>query len=83
MKRLAPDAVLFFARYGFVGLESEVNIMNHRSAGWLTWIVVYTVFVVAIRDSFAQENWPRFRGAAATGVAADDPRLPVARWDEA
>ena len=24
----------------------------------------------------AQENWPRFRGADATGVAADDPRLP-------
>lgn len=27
-----------------------------------------------------QENWPRFRGADATGVAADDPRLPEA-WD--
>ncbi|MHC4180152.1 MAG: outer membrane protein assembly factor BamB family protein, partial [Planctomycetota bacterium] len=24
----------------------------------------------------AEDNWPRFRGAAATGVAEDDPRLP-------
>lgn len=28
-----------------------------------------------------QENWPRFRGADATGVAADDPRLPDT-WDQ-
>ena len=28
----------------------------------------------------AQENWPRLRGADATGVVADDPRLPDA-WD--
>ena len=29
----------------------------------------------------AQENWPRFRGADATGVAPDDPRLPEV-WDQ-
>ena len=29
----------------------------------------------------AQENWPRFRGADATGVAADDARLPDV-WDQ-
>jgi outer membrane protein assembly factor BamB len=28
----------------------------------------------------AQENWPRLRGADATGVVADDPRLPDT-WD--
>ncbi len=28
-----------------------------------------------------QENWPRFRGADATGVAADDDRLPE-KWDK-
>lgn len=28
----------------------------------------------------AQENWPRFRGADATGVVEDDPRLPD-EWD--
>ncbi|MCA9231243.1 MAG: PQQ-binding-like beta-propeller repeat protein [Planctomycetales bacterium] len=28
-----------------------------------------------------QENWPRFRGADATGVVADDPRLPDT-WDQ-
>ena len=27
-----------------------------------------------------QENWPRFRGANATGVALDDPQLPDT-WD--
>jgi outer membrane protein assembly factor BamB len=31
--------------------------------------------------ALAQDNWPRFRGADATGVAADDPRLPDT-WDE-
>lgn len=29
---------------------------------------------------FAEENWPRFRGTDATGVAVDNPRLPV-EWD--
>lgn len=33
-----------------------------------------------IATSSAQEHWPRFRGASAGGVAADDPRLPL-RWD--
>ncbi len=33
-------------------------------------ILLTTVRIVA------QENWPRFRGAAATGVAEDHPRLP-------
>ncbi len=31
--------------------------------------------------SVGQENWPRFRGADANGVVADDPRLPDT-WDE-
>jgi outer membrane protein assembly factor BamB len=31
--------------------------------------------------ALAQDNWPRFRGADATGVAADDPRLPDT-WDQ-
>ncbi|MBE0556131.1 MAG: PQQ-binding-like beta-propeller repeat protein, partial [Proteobacteria bacterium] len=31
-------------------------------------------------SGFAQENWPRFRGANADGVAQDDPRLPEV-WD--
>lgn len=31
--------------------------------------------------SDAGENWSRFRGPDATGVVADDPRLPT-RWDE-
>lgn len=30
---------------------------------------------------FGQENWPRFRGADATGVVADDPRLSDT-WDQ-
>ena len=38
---------------------------------------------VFLSSSFAlaQENWPRFRGADATGVVADDPRLPDT-WDQ-
>ncbi len=29
----------------------------------------------------AEDNWPRFRGAAATGVSENDPRLPD-RWSQ-
>ena len=35
-------------------------------------VYVFLSFQLAL----AQENWPRFRGADATGVVADDPRLP-------
>lgn len=39
------------------------------------------LFVVAILCSsvYAENNWPRFRGPTAMGVAEDDPRLPD-RW---
>lgn len=36
--------------------------------------LVYTVF--GARPSSASDNWPRFRGSDATGVAEDDTRLP-------
>ena len=38
----------------------------------------FAVLVLAVLPAVidAEENWPRFRGAAATGVADDDPRLP-------
>ena len=42
---------------------------------WLTTGLVAAVMIIS-DASFAQENWPRFRGPAADGVAADDPRLP-------
>ncbi|MDP6060536.1 MAG: serine/threonine protein kinase, partial [Pirellulaceae bacterium] len=51
--------------------------MNLRPAGWPTWISVCVVFFVTISESAGQQSWPRFRGAAATGVAADHPRLPT------
>ncbi len=31
--------------------------------------------------AFGQDNWPRLRGADATGVVADDPQLPDT-WDQ-
>ena len=34
-----------------------------------------------VTDSTGQENFPRFRGADANGLASDDPRLPEV-WDE-
>lgn len=36
--------------------------------------------ILCCGESSSQENWPRFRGADATGVASDDPRLPDT-WD--
>jgi hypothetical protein len=42
------------------------------------------LFVVAILYSsvYADNNWPRFRGPTAMGVAEDDPRLPD-QWSRA
>jgi len=39
-----------------------------------------TALFCAPFSGLAQENWPRFRGANADGVAQDDPRLPEV-WD--
>ncbi len=36
--------------------------------------------LLAIPFARGEDNWPRFRGADATGVAPDDPRLPDT-WD--
>ena len=43
---------------------------------------VCLIFAVLLltASAAAQETWPRFRGADATGVVADDPRLPDV-WD--
>ena len=51
--------------------------MNLRRAGWTMWISVCWVFLVTVNESAGQQNWPRFRGAAATGVAVDHPQLPT------
>lgn len=53
--------------------------MTRRSMHWPAWIAVCVVCCAATRESAGQEHWPRFRGAAATGVAPDDARLP-ATW---
>jgi outer membrane protein assembly factor BamB len=34
------------------------------------------LFLLAASVASAQDNWPRFRGPNADGIAADDPRLP-------
>ena len=34
------------------------------------------LFSCGASHSIANDNWPRLRGGDATGVAADDPRLP-------
>ncbi|MDP6719072.1 MAG: PQQ-binding-like beta-propeller repeat protein, partial [Pirellulaceae bacterium] len=51
--------------------------MNLKPTNWPTWISVCVVCLVTISKSEGQQSWPRFRGAAATGVAADHPRLPT------
>ena len=38
-------------------------------------------FLLLEASAAAQDNWPRFRGADGTGVAADDPRLSDT-WDQ-
>ncbi len=43
----------------------------------VSWLCVLAFATTAL----GQDNWPRFRGADATGVVADDPRLPNA-WDQ-
>ena len=46
------------------------------------WVGVAGWFVLGLCTSgSAQENWTRFRGPDATGVVADDPRLPDT-WDK-
>ena len=44
-------------------------------SGTATWMLLFaTLFPVC---GAAQDAWPRFRGADATGVVADDPQLPL------
>ena len=44
-------------------------------------LLSFSWFVVWNAVAFGQDNWPRFRGPDATGVVADDPRLPDT-WDQ-
>ncbi len=48
-----------------------------------SWFVLLVCSWVLLPTAVAQgqENWTRFRGADATGVVADDPRLPDT-WDQ-
>ncbi len=43
--------------------------------------LLLSCLIVAAASALAQENWPRFRGADASGVVADDSRLPDT-WDQ-
>ncbi|MFB3105414.1 MAG: PQQ-binding-like beta-propeller repeat protein, partial [Pseudomonadales bacterium] len=43
-------------------------------------LVVAFLTLSSTPSAWPQENWPRFRGADATGVVPDDPRLPDT-WD--
>ncbi|MSU64105.1 MAG: serine/threonine protein kinase [Pedosphaera sp.] len=44
-------------------------------------VVLFTFGLLVSNLGTADDNWPRFRGADATGVASDDPRLPV-EWSK-
>ncbi len=44
-------------------------------------LVFVSCWTLASASAPGQDNWPRFRGALANGVAADDSRLPDA-WDQ-
>ncbi|MCS7470669.1 PQQ-like beta-propeller repeat protein [Stieleria sp. ICT_E10.1] len=46
----------------------------------LTVVLLIGVWCIFDTTSDADENWSRFRGPDATGVVADDPRLPT-QWD--
>lgn len=43
-------------------------------------VVILTAIVLIQSATLAQDNWPRFRGPQASGVADDDERLPDV-WD--
>ncbi len=53
--------------------------MIHRR--WRIVLLVTPAMLLVAATAGAQANFPRFRGADATGVAADDPRLPDT-WDQ-
>jgi len=44
-------------------------------------VLLWSLVLPTATFAFAQDNWPRFRGADATGVAADDPRL-CENWNQ-
>jgi outer membrane protein assembly factor BamB len=52
-----------------------MSVQARRAVG-----LTFTVLLLFNAAAPAQETWPRFRGADATGVVADDPRLPDT-WD--
>ncbi|MDV6033741.1 MAG: PQQ-binding-like beta-propeller repeat protein [Phycisphaera sp. RhM] len=53
--------------------------LNHRVS--LSGVFLVGAWCILHATSEAGENWSRFRGPDATGVVADDPRLPT-KWDQ-
>ncbi|MEZ6063851.1 MAG: PQQ-binding-like beta-propeller repeat protein [Planctomycetaceae bacterium] len=53
--------------------------MSHRAATfrWLTAACLSLMFVLSSTIATGQDNWPRFRGANADGVAPDNEGLPL------
>ena len=56
--------------------EGSMSVQSRRA------VCLTFAALLLTAPAVAQENWPRFRGADATGVVADDPRLPDT-WDHA
>lgn len=50
--------------------------MQRQMIGRSVSLAVVLAGCLAASVTTAQDHWPRFRGPAASGVAADDPRLP-------
>jgi outer membrane protein assembly factor BamB len=53
--------------------------MNARTVRYFAWTCYFQIALASL--AVADDNWPRFRGSNATGVADDDPRLPDT-WDQ-
>ncbi len=61
-------------------LPMKKEIMMKATPRKVSCTLSLVLALVSAASTLSQENWPRFRGADATGVVADDPRLPDS-WD--
>jgi len=62
-------------------VPSIVSIPRSFAFLWNLVLAIAIGITGSLKVAHAQENWSRFRGDRADGVAADDPRLPEV-WDK-
>lgn len=59
-------------------LSLELGMFRHYRSSLA---IAFAILLLSAMVTQAQDNWTRFRGADATGVAQDDPRYPE-EWDK-